>query len=82
MNKPKIIEFAEYYPDGGTQYVVRADMGARCIGSETDGLVEFDHIGDPVSFPLEKIDWLIECLNYIKDNVDLPDVPSDGGSNE
>jgi hypothetical protein len=56
--------FEDMYADGsGVEYAVRYDGYA----DEGGGTIELEAI-DNVSFPLKRVDWLIECLERIRFN--------------
>ena len=56
--KPSVIKFEQWYLDNsGVQFGV----------SVKNNEITFKHCGE-IDFPIEELDWLIECLQYIKIN--------------
>jgi hypothetical protein len=54
----------QYGDDSGVQYAVRL----RTRHSTGETLVQLEHCGT-VDFPITELDWLIACLQRIKDEV-------------
>jgi hypothetical protein len=64
MTEPKMTRIAferRYSDDSGVEFAVSLE-------SRPDARVEFEHIGK-VDFPVEELDWLIECLQRIRSEV-------------
>jgi hypothetical protein len=60
--KPSVIRFEQHYHDNsGVQF------GVALRHNE----ITFKHCGE-VDFPVEELDWLIGCLQYIKINTTTP----------
>ena len=53
----------KYSDDSGVAFAVRFDAAEST--NEGLGAIEFECV-DKASFPLTKIDWLIDCLQKIK----------------
>ena len=65
---PTKIAFEKNYSDGsGVEYAVRLDTTKTNM---VDGgpVLEFEHVGS-VEFPINELDWLIDCLMRIKAEV-------------
>jgi len=61
--KPTTMSFEiPYHGDSVSQFAVRFDKKYEFEGLES---IEFESI-NKISFPADKIDWIIECLNKIK----------------
>ena len=61
--KPTGIEFETDYSDGsGVEFAIRYFKNGR------ESLIEFEHI-NAIQFPIEKIDWLIACLDNIQHQI-------------
>lgn len=63
MDKPQKIYFEQRYSDdSGIEYGVRYENNK---GVHT---IEIESV-DTISIPLDKIDWVIECINYTKEQI-------------
>lgn len=61
MIKPQKISFEDKYSDdSGVEFGVAFD------DLKLDDEITFERI-DKVSFPMSRLDWLIDCLIYIKE---------------
>lgn len=68
MVNPNKLAFERRYSDGsGIEYAIRLDSNSIADNAEK-GEIEFEHI-NKCKFPLSEIDWIIECLQKIKDEV-------------
>lgn len=59
----KMARETRYSDDSGVEYAVRYDSEANT--NEGTGAIEFENCGK-VQIPQSKIDWLIYCLQQIK----------------
>jgi hypothetical protein len=68
---PTKIAYEEQYADSsGTEFAIRYNAAETPPDGSPDGVIEFENI-DTVQFPANRIDWLIERLNTIKDMAQL-----------
>jgi len=68
--KPTKIAYEEFYSDNsGVEFAVRFDA-TQTANDGSQGIIEIEHI-NKIDFPVSKIDWLIYCLQRIKDKEGL-----------
>ena len=61
MSTPTKIAFEERYSDdSGVEFAVCFDSSKKL------GELKFECV-NTVEFPADRLDWIIECLNYIRD---------------
>ena len=66
MTQPTKLAFEERYDDdSGTEFAVRFD-GIETHSNGCQGTVEFE-CGGSTTFPVDRLDWLIERLVAIKE---------------
>jgi len=59
------LSFGHLYSDGsGFEYMVSLDANVE------DAIVIFSH-GDAAAFPIEQLDWLLACLQRIKNEIQV-----------
>lgn len=64
-----VLGFEVPYSDGsGVEYGVRYDSAASYL-SKPGGVIEFESVGDPLEFPADRLDWLIDALQRIRQEV-------------
>jgi len=64
--KPSKIAFEKRYSDDSdVEFAVRFDSSKDALGRDSSGEIEFECVGN-ISYPLNELDWLIECLQKIK----------------
>jgi hypothetical protein len=64
-NKPTHLVFEKMYPDG-----FNAELAVEFYNmsvSEDCRVIQFKNYDDSVQIPLEQLDWLIDCLQQIKE---------------
>jgi len=67
VNPNKLAFERRYSDDSGIEYAIRLDSNSIANNTEI-GEIEFEHV-NKCEFPLSEIDWIIECLQKIKDEV-------------
>lgn len=66
-----------YSDDSGVEFGIEYDLQEYVIGGEAPGLVKIEHI-DSIEWPIDKIDWLIDCLSHVREIANTGEAGSDG----
>ena len=62
------LTYHEKYSDGSdVEFAVTYENKPYLHDEEIQGVITIEHI-EEIDFPITKVDWLIECLERIRDN--------------